>query len=123
MWWSPSSFIGSSSDGVTDSVGQCSCTYNYIAAGHRSRRAARAAVRGAARGSGHLEHDLAERPAALDQPQRLRRVLERVARADDRRHEALLGQREHALADLAVDLRLGQDVGAPAGADDLRVVE
>ena len=39
-----------------------------------------------------LEHDLAERAAAVDQLERVARPLERVARADERPHGALLDQ-------------------------------
>ena len=49
--------------------------------------------------------------------------LEREALADDRTHEALVDQPVDDRADLAVDLRAGHHVGAPAGADDLGVAE
>ena len=55
--------------------------------------------------------------------QRLGRALEREALADDRPDEALVGQAVDLGADLAVELGLAQHVGAPAGTDDLDVVE
>src|SRR5687767_6653754 len=61
-----------------------------------------------------IEHDLAGRAAAVDELERLDALLERVARADERPDVARRDELVDRRADLAVDLRLGHHVGAPA---------
>ena len=87
----------------------------------RRRDAPRPAPR--LRSVAELEDDLAGRAALVDDLQRLGRALEREALADDRPDEALVGQAGDLGADLAIAVGLAQHVGAPAGADDLDVVE
>src|SRR5437016_4514844 len=86
----------------------------------RPRRTATTGVRGE-RLRAEVEHDLAGRAAAVDQLERIGRVLEREPGADDRADEALADQAVDRAADLPVELWLAQHVGAPAGADHLGV--
>ena len=63
------------------------------------------------------------RSAGVDQLERVGRPLEREASAHDRLDEAVRRQAVDLGTDLAIDLRLAQHVGPPAGPDDVDVVE
>src|SRR3984885_8274229 len=76
-----------------------------------------------ARQLAQVEHDLAGRAAAVDQLERVGRLLEREPRAHHLPDEAVLDRGGGRGADLAIGVGVGHDVGAPPGSDHLGVVQ
>src|SRR5579884_3940684 len=70
-----------------------------------------------------FQHDLPEGAPPIDQVERVGRLLEWKARADDRPHESLLDHLGDLLPDLGRDLGLRHHIRSPARADDLGVAE
>src|ERR1700729_1893548 len=69
---------------------------------------------GAASALANVENDLAGRATLVEHLERVGRLLERKALADDRRDDAGVDHRVDRSADLTIELRLAHRVGAPA---------